>query len=204
MKVDLALVLAVDCSSSVDEGDFQMQMNGIAEALRNPALFQAIQAGDEQRIAISMVQWSTHLSQRLVVKWRVLEKKADLTRTADEIQNAERHWKLGGTGLAAAIDFSVALLGRSPFETPRKVIDISGDGEENDGGNVVASRGAALAQNITINGLPIIDGSRYIEAYYRGIVTGGPGSFVIPATNMQAFREAMKQKLLREIDPQYV
>jgi hypothetical protein len=202
MGVDLALVLAVDCSSSVDAGDYHLQMFGIAEALRSPKVLDAIQSGENQRIAFSLVHWSTHKSQRIIVKWRQLATHDDLFTIAHEIELAERQWQIGGTGLAAAIDFSAALIGKLGRDAARKIIDVSGDGEENDDGDVNFSRKAAIAQGITINGLPILDGSRTIEAYYRYRVIGGAGSFAIPAVNSRAFGEAMEQKLLREIGPQ--
>ena len=204
MNVDLALVLAVDCSSSVDAGDFHLQMQGIADSLREPKILDAIQSGANQSIALSLVQWSTKQSQHIVIKWRGLATQNDLYQTAFEIEKAERIWLIGGTGLAAAIDFCAALHTRLPGRTARRVIDVSGDGEENDDGDVAYSRNAAIAQGITINGLPIIDGSHKIEAYYRYRVIGGPGSFVVPAANSFAFKEAMTQKLLKEIGPQSV
>ena len=204
MNVDLALVLAVDCSSSVDAGDFHLQMQGIADSLREPKILDAIQSGVNQSIALSLVQWSTKQSQHIVIKWRALATQNDLYQTAFEIEKAERIWLIGGTGLAAAIDFGAALHARLPGRTARRVIDVSGDGEENDDGDVAYSRNAAIAQGITINGLPIIDGSHHIEAYYRYRVIGGPGSFVVPAANSFAFKEAMTQKLLKEIGPQSV
>ncbi len=202
MSVDLALVLAVDCSSSVDAGDYHLQMFGIAQALRNPKILDAIQSGENQRIALALVQWSTRRSQRIIIKWRILATQHDVFQTAQEIEKAERQWQIGGTGLAAAIDFSTALIGKLGAGATRKVIDISGDGQENDEGDVASSRSAAIANGITINGLPILDGSRTIEAYYRYHVIGGPGSFVVPTLNSASFGEAMEQKLLREIGPQ--
>lgn len=202
MKVDLALVLAVDCSSSVDAGDYHLQMFGIAEALRSPKVLDAIQSGENQRVAFSLVQWSTRRSQQIIIKWRHVATHDDLFTIAREIELAERQWQIGGTGLAAAIDFCVALIEKLTVEAARKVIDVSGDGEDNDDGDVAYSRNAAIAQGITINGLPIVDGSKYIEAYYRYRVIGGPGSFAIPTANSKAFGEAMEQKLLREIGPQ--
>ncbi len=202
MGVDLALVLAVDCSSSVDAGDYHLQMFGIAQALRSPKVLDAIESGENQRIAFALVQWSTRKSQRIIIKWRQLATQDDLFQTAREIELAERQWQIGGTGLAAAIDFSMALIAKLTVDAVRKVIDISGDGEENDEGDVASSRNAAIANGISINGLPILDGSRTIEAYYRYRVIGGPGSFLIPAANSSAFGEAMEQKLLREIGPQ--
>lgn len=202
MSVDLALVLAVDCSSSVDAGDYHLQMFGIAKALRNPKVLDAIESGENQRIAFALVQWSTRKSQNIIIKWRQLASQSDLFETAAEIELAERQWQIGGTGLAAAIDFSAALISKLNVETTRRVIDVSGDGEENDEGDVASSRAAALASGISINGLPLLDGSKTIEAYYRYRVIGGPGSFLVPAANSAAFGEAMEQKLLREIGPQ--
>jgi hypothetical protein len=200
MKLDLALVLAVDCSTSVDAADFRMQMDGIAAALRHPPLFAAIAAGTYQQIAGALVQWSNRKSQFVAVPWRLLASPHELENFATEVAKAERHWIPGGTGLAAAIDFSVALFDRLPIASSRRVIDVSGDGQDNEGGDVTRARDRALAQGIAINGLPIIDGSQTIEAYYRDNVIGGTDAFVIPAPDIRTFRDAMTRKLMREIE----
>jgi hypothetical protein len=197
--LDLALVLAVDCSSSVDDGDYKLQMQGIAGALRNPALYEAIALGAYGRIALALVHWSTSNSQSLAIAWSSIASPADLESVARQAESAERKWQPGGTGLAQAITFSTALLLSLPAEAARRIIDVSGDGEENDGGDVSEARTAALAQGITINGLPILSGSPTLESYYREVVIGGPGAFVVPARNLQSFAEAMSQKLLREV-----
>lgn len=199
MAVDLALVLAVDCSSSVDEGDFRLQMDGIAAALRHPPLYAAIAAGVYQRIAMTLVQWSSRDSQVVVIGWQALATSRDLEAFARQTEKAERHWLPGGTGLAAAVNFSVALLQTLPAVASRRVIDISGDGEDNDGGDTARARNLATALGVTINGLPVISGSPSLEAYYRSHVMAGPSAFIMPAKNMQAFREAMTRKLLREV-----
>jgi len=199
MAVDLALVLAVDCSSSVDAGDFRLQMDGIAAALRNPPLFEAIAAGSCQQIALTLVLWSSRDSQAIAIAWRVLSSRLELEAIAQETENAERRWRPGGTGLAAAVDFSVSLLQTLPIAARRRVIDVSGDGTDNEGGDAARARDGALALGVTINGLPIISGSHELEAYYRDRVIGGPGSFIMPAVNILSFREAMTRKLLREV-----
>ena len=199
MAVDLALVLAVDCSSSVDVGDFRLQMDGIAAALRNPPLFEAIAAGSCQQIALTLVLWSSRDSQAIAIAWRVLSSRLELEAIAQETENAERRWRPGGTGLAAAVDFSVSLLQTLPVAARRRAIDVSGDGTDNEGGDAVRARDGALALGVTINGLPIISGSRELEAYYRDRVIGGPGSFIVPAVNILSFRDAMTRKLLREV-----
>ena len=197
--VDLGLALAVDCSSSVDAADFRMQMDGIAAALRDPSVYEAIASGSHRQIALALVQWSNWNTQVTVLRWRVLADRVHLEAAASKIENAERHWQPGGTGLAAGVDYSATLLQALPVVAERRVIDVSGDGEDNDGGDTIAARDRALALGITINGLPIINGSRYIVDYYRDQVIGGPGSFLEPADDMRSFRDAMLRKLLREI-----
>ena len=197
--VDLALVLAVDCSSSVDAGDYRLQMDGVAAALRNPQLSAAIAAGVHRKIALTLVHWSSGRSQKVVMSWRMVATPADLEGVAREIEQIERKWLPGGTALAAGVNFSVALLETLPFVASRRVIDVSGDGEDNDGGNAGLVRDVAVARGITINGLPILYGSNRIEAYYRAEVIGGPGAFLIPTATMQSFKEAMTRKLLREV-----
>ena len=200
IAVDLALVLAVDCSSSVDEGDFRLQMDGIAAALRNPPLFDAIAAGRFKQVALTLLQWSSRKSQFVAIDWRVLASHNDLEAVAREAERARRNWQPGGTGLAAAIAFSIALLETLPLLATRRVIDVSGDGEDNDGGNAGEARDEALARGITINGLPIINGTQGLEAYYSAQVIGGAGSFLMPTDNMFSFRDAMTRKLLREVE----
>ena len=202
LKVDLALVLAVDCSSSVDAADFHLQMTGIAAALRNPPLLEAIIAGPNQCVAITLVQWSNRNAQMIAVPWRFLGSKTDIENCARETEQTARNWLPGGTGLAVAIDFCVELLQAIPFVAVRRAIDVSGDGEDNEGGDVEAARHNAANLGMTINGLPITDDSPRIEAYYRQRVIAGPGAFAIPAANILNFSEAMTQKLLREIQLQ--
>lgn len=100
LAVDLALVLAVDCSSSVDDADFRLQMDGIAAALRNPPLIAAIAAGSNRQIALTLVHWSSRASQAVAVPWRVLAFHGDMDAVANEVEIAERRWRPGGTGLS--------------------------------------------------------------------------------------------------------
>ena len=100
---------------------------------------------------------------------------------------------------AVAITFSIALLETLPVLASRRVIGVSGDGEDNDGGDAALARDAATARGITINGLPILSGSSTLMSYYRTQVIGGPGAFLMPAANMQSFKQAMIGKLLREV-----
>ena len=199
LGVDLALVFAVDVSSSVDAGDYKLQMDGIAAALRQPLTLQYVQSGAQQKIAISVVQWSTAKRQVVTLPWQVLANGSGIETAAHRIETEPRQWSPGGTGMAAMIVFCAGLLKSFPIAARRKLIDVSGDGEDYEGGNVALARAGALAGGITINGLPILDGSTAIEAYYRDKIIGGPGSFIEPAENMMAFGAAMERKLLREL-----
>jgi hypothetical protein len=198
---DLALLLAVDCSSSIDAGDYQLQMRGIANALRQDSIYSAIRASRYKRLAFALVQWSTSSKQVVSLPWRLLRTRADFETAAHDVEVTPRDSAPGGTGMAAALNFAVAALQQMPFPATRYVIDISGDGVENDGGDVPMARAAALELGIVINGLPVITGSEELLAYYSDVVIGGPGAFVEPALNVMAFEEAMKRKLLRELQP---
>lgn len=201
VAVDLALVLAVDVSSSVDKGDYALQMKGIADALRQPELPKVIAQGQYQQIAISVVHWSTWDKQVVAVPWQLLRAEIDLLDVAAKVEKAERQWKPGGTGLAAAITYCAALVLAFPLQATRRVIDVSGDGEDNDGGDVMRARDEAVARDVTINGLPLIYGSSHLLSYYTTKVIGGAGAFVQPARDIIDFREQMQVKLLREVLP---
>jgi hypothetical protein len=198
-KVDLALVLAVDCSSSVDPVEFRIQMEGIAAALRHPAVHDAIAAGRQRRIALTLVLWSGARSQSIAMPWHVLATEADLEAAAVEIAGARRVWQAGGTALAIAIDFAADLLTGLPFAATRRVIDVSGDGIDNVTSTASEARDRAVAQGITINGLPITKGSQLLPVYYKTQVIGGRDAFVEPASDVAAFEGTILRKLLREI-----
>jgi hypothetical protein len=197
--VDLALVLAVDCSSSVEPREFRIQMEGIAAALRHPKLLSAISAGRERRIALTLMLWSGADSQGIAVPWRMLATGAELESVAAEIAATERSWQLGGTAIGLAIDYAAGVLGRIPFAATRRVIDISGDGPDNVTSDAGSARDRAVAQGITINGLPIAKHSLLLPAYYQNEVIGGRDAFIEPAPDIDAFRATILRKLLREI-----
>jgi hypothetical protein len=198
-EVDLALVLAVDCSSSVDATEFRIQMEGIAGALRNPAVLDAIAAGRKRRIALTLMLWSGGQSQSVAVPWQVLATPADIEAAAAAIARADRSWAMGGTALAIAIDYAAGLLAAIPFAATRRVIDVSGDGIDNVTSTAAEARDRAVAQGITINGLPITRGSQLLPAYYRTQVIGGRDAFIEPAPDVAAFEGTILRKLLREI-----
>ncbi len=197
--VDLALVLAVDGSSSVDEREFRLQMRGYAEAFRNPRVIHAATTGASRRIAVTLVQWSNLHDQRQVVGWTVIEDEASALRLAGAIAAAPRDVPAASTSISGAIDFSVRLLGDAPYAPARRVIDLSGDGLNNMGRPPTAARDAAVAAGIVVNGLAITTDVPALDLYYEDNVIGGSGAFALAIDSFERFPEAILKKLLREI-----
>ncbi|MCP4318983.1 MAG: DUF1194 domain-containing protein [Hyphomicrobiales bacterium] len=199
-EVDLALILAVDCSHSVSRSEFHLQMVGLARAFASEEIIAAI---EENIIAVMLVQWSGSDDQIVSVPWRVVSSAASAVALADEISAVPRQ-SLGKTSISAAIDFAVSQLNASPFIARRQVIDISADGVNNHGEATKFAHQRAIAAGITINGLTILNDVPNLDEYFEKFITGGPGSFVIRADSYEAYAEAIKLKLLREIKGQPV
>jgi Protein of unknown function (DUF1194) len=196
--VDVALVLAVDASGSIDSEEYQMQHEGYATAFSDDAVIEAIQSGETQAIAVTFVEWSGFGHQRQLVPWTVIKDADSAHAFADRIRAAPRAFS-DWTSISDALDFSAALFKDNGFEPIRSVIDVSGDGVNNNGRPVIAARDDAVAQGITINGLPILNEDPSLDAYYQENVVGGPGAFKIPVENFQSFSQAILGKLVREI-----
>lgn len=197
--VDLALVLAADCSGSVTAHGYRLQQQGYADAFRDPKVIKAILSGMHGGIAVTYFQWSGPALQNQLAAWTVLRSQDDITAFADVLAKAPRTIFGGGTSVSGAIDFGKHLLGQVPVEAMRQVIDISGDGRTNNGRPAAPARDEAVAAGITINGLPILNQESDIDRYYQNEVIGGPRAFMIPARDFEAFGEAIRQKLILEI-----
>jgi hypothetical protein len=208
--VDLLLVLAADVSHSVDLPKFQLQREGYAAAISDPRVLKAITSGPHQRIALCFVEWSGMGAQKVVIDWTVVGDAEAARRFADQLTEAPRSFA-ERTSISAAIDFAVTLFDRAPYASDRRVIDISGDGNNNAGRSVVEARGEAVARGIAINGLVILTETPEpwsaehtnpeggLEKYYRDNVIGGPGAFVIVAENFDAFGQAIIRKMIAEV-----
>lgn len=197
--VDLALVLAADCSGSVQEPQYLLQQKGTADAFRTPAIVEAILGGANGAIAVVHFQWSGYARQHLAIAWTVLASRDDIARFATAIETAPRRIYGGGTSPGGAIAHGVRLLRTVPADAMRRVIDVSGDGRTNNGPPSALARDEAVAQGITINGLPILHIEPDIDDYYEENVIGGPGAFLVPARDFDAFADAMRRKLIREL-----
>jgi hypothetical protein len=197
-EVDMALVLAVDCSFSVDFREFALQMRGLGEAFRKPEIKRAIAMGNLQRIAVSVVQWSDESNQVVAMPWTILESEEDGDLFGETLMGMPRKLAEGGTSISSALLYSAAHLNRAP-RAQRLVIDVSSDGRNNVGVPVNAVRDRLVAQGITINALTILNEWPTLDVYFQNQVVGGEGHFVIPANDYAAYADAIYRKLLREI-----
>src|ERR1700726_4190553 len=174
-------------------------------------VIEAIRAGPKGRIAIAFIEWSGILQQKIVIDWTVISNDETAHQFGDHILEAPRAFARNGTSISAGIDFAMTQLDRAPYETRRRVIDVSGDGDNNSGRDVTAARDEAIAKDVTINGLVILtetptpwnsnhtNPSGGLAHYYRNNVIGGPGAFVMVAENSNSFGDVIVRKLIAEI-----
>lgn len=206
-EVDLALALAIDISGSIDPEEARLQREGYVLAFRDRAVTKAILTGPNGRIAVAYFEWSDSWMQKLLIDWTLLDSEAAIAAFADKLSNSPISIARR-TSISGAIRYAVGLFGRSAYDADRKVLDISGDGSNNDGMLVTDARTEALKQRIAINGLPIINdrpnpfgfpAEADLDQYYLHCVTGGPHSFVEVARNFDDFPRAVRKKLLQEV-----
>lgn len=206
VEVDLKLVLAADISRSMSVADLTTQRQGYAAALTSPEVLAAVRGGFLGRIALTYVEWSGADWQRVVVDWTLVESEADARAVADVIA-AGTGGTLRRTSISQGLSFARDRLRASRFSAPREVVDISGDGPNNQGPPVTEARDALVAEGVTINGLPIMTTGELdamwaidrLDLYYRDCVIGGPGAFVVPVRGWDSFATAVRRKLVLEI-----
>ncbi len=203
--VDLELVLAVDISLSMDMDELRVQRSGYANALRDPEVLKAILGGPRGRIAVTYFEWAGQSIQLPIATWELVDSEAAANALADKIERApiSRHRY---TSISGAMLFAERQFDRSPFRGVRRVLDISGDGPNNNGPPVTDVRDRLVDQGIVINGLPLVlktGGSAFdlkdLDIYYADCVIGGPGSFSISVKSIEEFQPAIRRKILLEV-----
>ena len=211
--VDVALVLAADVSRSINDDEFTLQRQGYAAAITSSRLLDAIRSGARGAIAVAFVEWASDGEQKTVVDWSVIRQAADAEKFATTLLAAPRSYT-GRTAIGSAIDFSASLLGESGIAADRQLIDVSGDGTNNQGRPVAEARDQAVKGGVTINGLAIFNRRAAAEGgylalhtnppggllqYYKDSVIGGPSAFALSIDDFDTFGDAMIRKLVAEI-----
>lgn len=199
MEVALELILAVDCSASVDAHEYTLQMRGIADAFRAPEVVQAISAAAPNGIAVTLVQWSGATMQVQAITWRRVHDAESANRLAATIEASPRRIRWGATAIGEMLKFARRLFDDNDFNGTRRVIDLSGDGSSNQGEFPTLARLPIVASGIVINGLAILNDEPTLDRYYRRQVIGGERSFVLSARDFVDFANAIRRKLIREI-----
>jgi hypothetical protein len=206
VPVDVELVLAVDISYSMDPEEQALQREGYIAALTSNDFMQALKQGMHGKVAVTYFEWAGQSEQRVVVPWRIIEGPESADAFAGEIAAAPMR-RAARTSISGALLFGAYLFEGSGYRGLRRVIDVSGDGTNNNGPLVALTRDDVLAKGITINGLPImltrpnfggVDLAN-LDVYFEDCVIGGPGSFVIAIREREKFKEAIRTKLILEV-----
>jgi hypothetical protein len=206
IPVDVELVLAVDVSYSMDPDEQALQREGYIAAITSPEFMRALRQGMHAKVAMTYFEWAGSHHTQIIVPWRVIDGPETADSFAADIARA-RYSRASRTSISSALLFGATLFDGSGYRGLRRVIDVSGDGVNNNGPLVTLARDEVLAKGITINGLPImlkrpmnatmdIDS---LDIYFEDCVIGGPGAFVIPIKERTQFKEAIRTKLVLEI-----
>lgn len=205
--VDLRLVLAVDISLSMDPDEQRLQRDGYVIAFADQQLINAIRGGRHGRIAVTYFEWAGPEAQQILVPWRVIDGEPSARAFSEELAT-KPYTRQMRTSISSALLFARQLFAASPYRSERNVIDVSGDGVNNSGPLMAATRASLLAEGFVINGLPIMTkptrewtlwDAPDLDLYYGKCVVGGPGSFMVPILKPEEFATATRQKLLLEI-----
>ena len=199
---ELELILAVDVSGSINRDEYSLQMRGLADAFRSSDIIHLITStSNKGGVYMTVVQWSGQPHQFQIVPWSKLDDETSVLAFADAIAASRRSFLNYSTAIGDALAFSRALLSVRPNKCRRRVIDVSGDGPNNEGSPVNNVRAQLIYEQVTINGLVVLGDEPTLGKYYRQNVMGGDGAFVITANTFEDYPDAIRRKLLREIAP---
>ncbi|WP_286134829.1 DUF1194 domain-containing protein [Neptunicoccus cionae] len=194
----IALALAVDVSGSVDDREYDLQMGGLAAALRDGLVADALIA---EEAAVMVVLWSGSSRQTVVVDWQRLASPSDVEHFARAVETVPRQWRNFSTGIGEALIFTANRF--APVaDCTRRVIDVSGDGTSNEGAPPEEIKEILAAAGYVINGLSIEGETAQLTEYYRKNVIAGPNAFVLPAFGFSDYPEKIRRKLIREVNKQ--
>jgi Ca-activated chloride channel family protein len=196
LACETALLLSIDVSGSIDRADYRLQAGGLAAALSHPDVIEALV---RDQVALALVQWSGVAEQALVLPWARMLTEADVARFAARAEAMPRAFSGSDTAVGQGLRFAAAQFAAVP-DCHRRVIDISGDGQENAGFTDARARAEAVAAGIILNAIAIEEAGPAIPitTYYRRWIIS-PGGFVVTARGLQDYAETLRLKLLREL-----
>jgi hypothetical protein len=200
-RVAIELVLALDSSASVDRREFQLQLDGLALAFRDPEVLQAVENLKPLGAAIAIIQWGAPGETRVVLPFTPIQSARDAKAFGFRVGLIRRWLRASATSIGTAIGDAHALIDGNDIDGERKVIDISGDGPDNSTTDLEAARQRAYDSGIVINGLPIMADQEELDVYYRDRVIIGADAFIEPARDFEDYVRAIRQKLLKELQP---
>jgi hypothetical protein len=206
VPVDVVLALGVDVSYSMDPEEQALQREGYIAAITSPEFMRALQQGMHAKVALTYYEWAGSHHTEVIVPWRLIDGPEAADAFVSDIARAP-YIRASRTSVSSALLFGTSLIEASGYRGLRRVIDISGDGVNNNGPLVTDARDEVLAKGITINGLPIIlkrpTRSSFdidnLDIYFEDCVIGGPGAFVVPIRTREQFKEAIRTKLVLEV-----
>ncbi|MEX0338872.1 MAG: DUF1194 domain-containing protein [Arenibacterium sp.] len=205
-----ALVLGLDVSLSVDPGEFELQREGLAQALEDPSVLNAMMRGGAGYVTLAVFEWSGQYDQSLLSDWQIIRSAEDLARVAAALRQSPQRAASGRTGIGAAMLFAQRLMAEQRH-CAVLTLDLSGDGVSNNGVAPEDVRGRLAGDGIIVNALVIGQTSDQLffgeidalglTRYYLENVIIGPGSFVETVIGFENYAEAIRRKMLREISP---
>ncbi len=206
VEVDAEIIFAVDISYSMDTTEQKLQRDGYVRALTSPQFLNALASGPNGKIAVKYIQWASYSDQDTVLDWTLIDGPKSASAVADRLSEAP-YRRSQRTSISGAIDAAAEMFRGNGFSSPRQVIDVSGDGPNNNGRPVVEARDQAVAAGITINGLPLVGirpwygpaDIKDLDIYYQDCVIGGADSFMVVIHDVKDFVDATRNKLVREI-----
>ena len=191
---DLALILAIDVSGSVDPREYRIQIEGLAEGLRDGVVAEALVTA---RAELMLIQWTGESRQVISLPWTPVHSFEDLEAFADRVAATSRKWRNFSTAIGEALELALEAFAEGP-DCRRRVVDISGDGSSNEGRAPAELHEALAAAGVTVNALVIEGSEENLTAYFRAEVITGPGAFAMPANGYDDYPERIRLKLRRE------
>ena len=196
----LALLLALDVSSSVDSWEDRLQRDGLAAALRDADVRAAFLSGGP--VALSVYEWSGKHQQHPILNWRMVGTDSDLDEIASAVAASQRIETEFPTAIGYALGYAATRFRTAPA-CRAQTLDISGDGENNDGFPPEMAFKHFPFKDVTVNAL-VIGATPALVTYFEREVLHGPDAFVETARDYPDFQRAMQRKLLRELQPRAI